>query len=139
MRVMLDTNVLISGMVFRGPERRLLEVIRRSHTLVVTDYLLAEAREVLARKFPGREGLLDALLQSFRVERLPLPPIGKVREASHHLRDPKDAAVLASALQACPEVFVSGDKDLHTPEVLALIRVCSTKQALALLEQGSGA
>ncbi|MEW6399902.1 MAG: PIN domain-containing protein [Bacillota bacterium] len=81
MRVMLDTNVLISGMVFCGPERRLLEVIRRSHTLAVTDYLLAEATEVLARKFPGREGLLDALLQSFRVERLPLPPIAKVREA----------------------------------------------------------
>lgn len=27
MRVMLDTNVLISGMVFQGPERRLLESI----------------------------------------------------------------------------------------------------------------
>lgn len=138
MRVMLDTNVLIPGMVFRGPERRLLEVIRRGHTLVVNDYLLVEAAEVLARKFPGREGLLDALLQSLRVERLPLPPVTKIREASDHLRDPKDAAVVASALQACPDVLVSGDKDLHTAEVLALIRVCSTKEALALLEQAGG-
>ena len=63
---MVDTNVLISGMVFGGSERRLLEVIRRCHTLVLTDYLLAEATEVLARKFPGGEGLLDVLLQSFK-------------------------------------------------------------------------
>lgn len=116
----------------------MLEVIRRSHILVVNDYLLAEAGQVLARKFPGREGLLEALLQSFRVERLPLPPIAKIREASDHLRHPKDAAVVASALQACPGVSVSGDKDLHTPEVLALIRVCSTKEPLALLEQAGG-
>lgn len=27
MRIMLDTNILISGMVFRGPERRLLDTI----------------------------------------------------------------------------------------------------------------
>ena len=138
MRVMVDTNVLISGMVFGGPERRLLEVIRRCHTLVITDYLLAEATEVLARKFPGGEGLLDVLLQSFKVERLPLPSIAKVREAGHHLRDPKDAAVLASALQAGPEVFVSGDKDLHTAKVQTLIRVCTTKEAMALLDRGSG-
>ncbi|MDK2888814.1 hypothetical protein G7K71_07830 [Desulfofundulus sp. TPOSR] len=46
MRVMLDTNVLISGMVFSGPERRLLEVIREDHVLVVDDFLLAETREV---------------------------------------------------------------------------------------------
>ncbi|MEW6547650.1 MAG: PIN domain-containing protein [Bacillota bacterium] len=73
MRVMLDTNVLISGMVFRGPERRLLEVIRTSHTLVVNDYLLVEATEVLARKFPGREGLLDALFETAPVAwQLPL-------------------------------------------------------------------
>ncbi len=73
MRVMLDTNALISGMVFRGPERLLLEAICKSHTLVVTDYLLAEATEVLVRKFPGRERLLDELLRLFRVERIPLP------------------------------------------------------------------
>jgi predicted nucleic acid-binding protein len=133
MRVMLDTNVLISGMVFQGPERWLLEAVCECHTLVVNDYLLAEATDVLARKFPGRERLLDTLLQSLTVERLPLPPATMVREASGHLRNARDAAVLASALYARPDVFVSGDKDLHTPEVQALIRVCGTKGTLALL------
>lgn len=133
MRVLLDTNVLISGMAFSGPERRLLEVIRQGHTLLVNDYLLAEAREVLARKFAGKEPLLDRLLGSLTVERLPLPPAEMVREAAKRLRDPKDAAVVASALAARPDLFVSGDKDLYTPEVLALIRVYTTREALALL------
>ncbi|SHJ24658.1 putative toxin-antitoxin system toxin component, PIN family [Desulfofundulus thermosubterraneus DSM 16057] len=136
MRVMLDTNVLISGMVFSGPERRLLEVIREDHVLVVDDFLLAETREVLTRKFPGREQLINIMLQSFKVEKHPMPPTEKIWEAARYLRDPKDAAVLASVLLANPDIFVSGDKDLHTPDVRALTRVCTTRQALMLLEKG---
>jgi predicted nucleic acid-binding protein len=94
-------------MAFRGPERRLLEAIRQGHTLLVNDYLLAEAREVLARKFPGKATLLDRLLGCLTAERLPLPPAEMVREAAKCLRDPKDAPVLASALAARPDVFVS--------------------------------
>ncbi|TDA65694.1 MAG: putative toxin-antitoxin system toxin component, PIN family [Clostridia bacterium] len=135
MRVMLDTNILISGMVFIGPERRLLELLREGHTLLVNDYLLAEAREVLARKFPGKELVLDQILESLAIKMLPLPPAGKVREAAQRLRDPKDAVVVASALAACPDIFVSGDKDLHTPEVLALVQVSTTREALALLKK----
>jgi putative PIN family toxin of toxin-antitoxin system len=132
-RVLLDTNVLISAMAFSGPERRLLEAVGQGHTLLVNEYLLTEAREVLARKFPGKEPLLDRLLQCLAVERLPLPSAEAVREAAKCLRDPKDAVVLASALAARPDLFVSGDKDLHAPEVLALVRVYSTREALDLL------
>jgi len=134
-RVMLDTNVLISGMVFSGPERRLLEAIQEDHVLVVDDFLLAEALEVLARKFPGKEQLFNILLRSFKVEKYPMPPEEKIREAAEHLRDPKDAAVLASVLLANPDIFVSGDKDLHTPDVRALACVYTTRQALMLLEK----
>ncbi|MGB9867675.1 MAG: putative toxin-antitoxin system toxin component, PIN family [Bacillota bacterium] len=131
---MLDTNVLVSALAFPGPERQLLEAVRKHHTLLINDYLLEEVREVLARKFPGKARILDALLRTFRVEKLPIPPGEKVGEARPHLRDPDDAAVVASVLLARPDVFVSGDKDLHTPQVLALIRVHTTSEALALLE-----
>lgn len=138
MRAMLDTNVLISALAFPGPERRLLEAVRKHHTLVVNDYLLEEAREVLARKFPGHARLLGTVLQTFRVERLPLPPTEKIGQVRPHLRDPDDAAVVASVMLARPDVFVTGDKDLHTPQVLALIPVHTTSEALALLEAQKG-
>lgn len=57
MRVMLDTNILISGMVFQGPERQLLTMLSKNHIVVINDYLLEEAAQVLARKFPGKERL----------------------------------------------------------------------------------
>jgi predicted nucleic acid-binding protein len=36
MRVMLDTNILISGMIFQGSERRLLgAILKNNHVLVL--------------------------------------------------------------------------------------------------------
>ena len=61
--------------------------------------------------------------------------IAAVRRQGNHLRDPEDAAILASVLVACPDVFAGVDKDLHTPEVLALATVHTTAEALAVLER----
>ncbi|HAU31479.1 MAG TPA: putative toxin-antitoxin system toxin component, PIN family [Desulfotomaculum sp.] len=133
---MLDTNVLISGIIFSGPERRLLKAIQEDHVLVIDDFLLAEAMEVLARKFPGKEQLFNILLRSFKFEKHPISPEEKIHEAAKYLRDPKDAAVLASVMLMNPDIFVSGDKDLHTPDVRTLAHVYTTKQALMLLEKG---
>ncbi|HSW09757.1 MAG TPA: hypothetical protein VLK32_02515 [Bacillota bacterium] len=49
MRVMVDTNILISGMVFDGSERRLLDVIRKRHIVVVDDYRKRTGRYLRAQ------------------------------------------------------------------------------------------
>jgi len=51
-RVVLDTNVIISGWVFRGPERRVLECAERNDfELVVSEFILLETESAIARKF----------------------------------------------------------------------------------------
>ncbi|NPV30209.1 MAG: PIN domain-containing protein [Firmicutes bacterium] len=75
MRVMLDTNVLISGMVFQGLERRLLEsILKNDHVLVLCEQTETEAEMVLLRKFSISERFLKNFLQLFRIERLPVLP-----------------------------------------------------------------
>lgn len=131
MRVMLDTNVLISGMVFHGPERRLLDtILKNDHVLVLCEQTEREAEMVLLRKFFISERFFKNFLRLFRLERVPLPSRAEIEKACGLIRDPKDAPILAAAITARPDLFVTGDKDFHTPEVKKLIPVQTTSQAL---------
>lgn len=133
-QIMTDTNIPISGMVFAGAERHLLQVIRSgNHTLVLSEYILQETRDVLRRKFPGKEFMLDVLLETVEVELNPLPSAEKIKEAREVIRDPKDAPILATVIEASPDFFVSGDLDFHTPEVRRLIKIRTAKETLAII------
>lgn len=113
MRIVADTNTVVSGLLWQGPPRRLIDLAReRRLTLCTSLTLVAELAEVIARdKFAERvraAGLSAAeLVQDY--ERLaevitpePLPaPVS---------RDPDDDHVLACALAAKAELIVSGDK-----------------------------
>jgi putative PIN family toxin of toxin-antitoxin system len=113
MRIVADTNTVVSGLLWQGPPRRLIDLARaRRLTLCTSLTLVAELAEVIARdKFAERvraAGLSAAeLVQDY--ERLaeivtpePLPAPAS--------RDPDDDHVLACALASKAELIVSGDK-----------------------------
>ena len=115
MRIVADTNTVLSGLLWQGPPRRLLDLAReRVLTLCTSSTLLAELAEVIVRdKFAHRvlaAGLSAAeLVQDYErlteiVEPEPLPaPVS---------RDPDDDHVIACALAARAQIIVSRDKDL---------------------------
>jgi len=49
------------------------------------------------------------------------------------IRDDHDAPILASAIKARPDVFVTGDKDFFKERVRVLIRVATTRETLELI------
>ncbi|MGA9366233.1 MAG: putative toxin-antitoxin system toxin component, PIN family, partial [Steroidobacteraceae bacterium] len=115
MRIVADTNTVLSGLLWQGPPRRLLDLARareRKVSLYTSVTLLAELAEVIARdKFAERvraAGLSAAeLVQDYErlaevvtPETLPAPVS----------RDPDDDHVLACAVAAKAELIVSGDK-----------------------------
>lgn len=115
MRAVIDTNVLIAGLLWRGAPHALLAQARRSALYPVSSpALLAELAEVLDR--PKFQSILSRvrttsaqLLAELRqlveaVEPVPLDqPV---------CRDPDDDEVLAVAVTARVELIVSGDQDL---------------------------
>jgi putative PIN family toxin of toxin-antitoxin system len=134
MKVMPDTNTIVSGIVFPGPERHLLHAIfTKEHTLVLSEYVFQETTRVLTRKFPGEKIALENWLQLSKVERVPLPQAELVKEVQSLIRDPKDAAILATVICAKPDIFITGDRDFFTPEITAKIKVLTTKDALLVL------
>ncbi|MGD0091512.1 MAG: putative toxin-antitoxin system toxin component, PIN family [Planctomycetota bacterium] len=111
MKVVIDTNILISAMLRdRDPECVILYISEsESWVWVVTPGIMAEYREVMARKkfgFPpdlqekwlgvvNRAALLNDTLAT-----VSLP------------RDPKDAEFLSCALAAKADFLITGDRDL---------------------------
>ena len=68
MRIMLDTNVLISLILF--PSERMnamMEAIFMKHQLVLSSYVVEELKGVVRRKFPR---YLWQLLQVYHMEKI---------------------------------------------------------------------
>ena len=74
MRVMLDTNVVISDLIFGSPTIVKTERdIAAHHEMLLCTYVIDEAREVVARKWPGRVKDLERLLQEATYETVVTP------------------------------------------------------------------
>lgn len=109
MRVILDTNVVLSGILWHGPAKDIVNLwLEGKLTLLVSLPILEEYRDVLGRFIRPEMELFskwDHLLAntSELVEPLPLAPV---------CRDPKDHIFLEAAVGGKAEHLVSGDKDL---------------------------
>lgn len=114
MRVVLDTNIVISGLFWSGPPRRILDFARAEIIQLYTSpALLGELEDVLGRpKFVTRLAIaaidVRTLMSGYMalaraVHAQPIPPI---------CRDPSDDEVLSCARAAQAELIVSGDSDL---------------------------
>lgn len=117
MRIVVDTNTALSGLLWQGPPRRLINAARAGQVALITSpALLAELAEVLARdKFAERIQRAklspSILLEDYATLSYAIEPTGLPEPVS---RDPDDDQVLACALTAGVDAVVSGDKDLLT-------------------------
>lgn len=125
-RVFLDTNVLISGLIFRrGNEAALLEMAGQGLVqIVLSSWVIKEAREVFEDKFTERMHVLEDFLAAANYQIAPEPGESDLRTAAGLVRDPDDVPVLAAALASNSDVVLSGDKHLLADAVRQSMRVC---------------
>lgn len=131
MRVVLDTNVVVSALIWGGTPERLIEAAGEGLLeLVTTEALIAELSGILGRpKFAAKlkQKNLSAsdIVERYRelAEVIEAAPVEEMR-----LRDPDDAAVLSCALSA--DSIVSGDDDLHALGIYRGIPVLSPADCL---------
>ena len=109
MKVFLDTNVLVSGFATRGLCADVIRLVLAEHEFITANVVLNELKRVLKHKIqlPG-EQIQEILtfLESQIVQPKPIFP------TKIPVRDEDDQWILASALAAKADVFVTGDKDL---------------------------
>jgi uncharacterized protein len=119
MRLVLDTNVLVSGLLFPGgPPSRLVKAWRAgAFDLVISDFVLEELARTWGHLAPrlkaARNDLVDFLdtigvrAELLRVDANMLELAGAAK-----LRDPNDLPILALLVGSAADFLVTGDKDL---------------------------
>jgi putative PIN family toxin of toxin-antitoxin system len=133
-RVVLDTNVIVAGIVAEGLCREILEVHVPEHTVVLSQVLWDELLTTLRRKF----GLTPDDLPILALYRQHAEWCKPSRLAETLCRDPDDDWVLATALEGRAEAIVSGDTDLLALESHEGIEVLSPRQFVARQTPGCG-
>jgi putative PIN family toxin of toxin-antitoxin system len=110
-KIVLDTNVLVSGIFFSGPPYEILKAWRggKIHLVISTEILKEYQRlaDELAQQFPGVDvsGIMDLLMVEAEIAHaLPLPkPV---------CSDPEDDKFLACAVASAAKYLITGDKQL---------------------------
>lgn len=135
-RVVLDTNVLVSALVWQGSPRQLLmRGMEDEIRFYTTPFLLQELYDTLHSKKLVRiqhqrfldPGELHATISAI------LTPIEAPRLAHPVCRDPDDDWVLACAVSAGADMVVSGDQDLLVLKNHADIPIVNVMEAMQLL------
>lgn len=134
MRVLLDTNIWISGLLWGGGPRQIIQLtVSEQIVLYSSKLLIEELQTTLA--YPKLQRRLEKL--AITAEEL-LVEVARITQLCQpvtisdlsSLRDPKDKIVLETAISVPVEVIVSGDEDLLILREFQRIPILTTKQFL---------
>ena len=137
MRIVVDTNVLIAGLLWRGPPSGVWNhVLTERAELFISQALFDEFADVIGR--PKFAAILE------RAARTPQQLLNNLRNAAELVvpaplpqpvsRDPDDDHVIAAAVAARADWIVTGDQDLLVLESYDGIAIITPVQALRKLE-----
>jgi putative PIN family toxin of toxin-antitoxin system len=136
MQLVLDTNHIISALLWGGSPGRLLDqLIRGEIPLLTSPELLSEPETTrrkpkLAARFEAQGRSIDGVMDEYRrITKMVVPadlPDGVVR-------DPQDKMILAAAVDGKASHLVSGDKDLTTLARYDDITILTAAELLTIL------
>ncbi|MDR1089029.1 MAG: putative toxin-antitoxin system toxin component, PIN family [Coriobacteriales bacterium] len=123
MRVMIDSNIIISAVVFRSAKMgEVIERIADRYELCIATCCTDEVRAVMAEKFTDSNAGLDEFFEDVPYTLIETPEI--TGSPLFQIRDSDDYLILHTAVVSQVDIFVTGDKDffdvkIDRPEILS--------------------
>ncbi len=131
MRIVIDTNVLVSGVFWAGRPFQVLELWAQDHIQVLaSDAILREYADVLhlIGSAHGQPQLAEKWIAFFFQH----TALIDVRDSVTVCRDPDDNKFLSCAIDGDADYIVSGDRDLLDLKEAAEIPIITPRQFLAI-------
>jgi len=133
-RVVLDTNVLVSALLFTGKLSKIVDLWRQGKVIpLISRETFEELRAVLG--YPKFSLVPDEIQSIIENEILPFFEVVEIQENVRGVcRDPGDDKFLACALCGSAHFILSGDKDLIDLKSYKTIRIIKASEFLNLFE-----
>lgn len=109
MKIVFDTNVLLSALATHGLSYRVLDICLDKHQMFVSQWILDETSEKLRNKFNVPEDELIKVHQFIKENFILIEPTGNLPNAC---RDYDDNNILHLAVHCNADIIITGDKDL---------------------------
>lgn len=135
MRVVADTNTVVSAFLWGGQPANVLTAAREQRiTLYTSAALIAELEDVLSRdKFANRIARVGRSVQTMLTGYRALATIVRAPAMAPVTRDPDDDQVIARALASDAELIITRDKDLLSIGIFQNIKILPARAALDLI------
>ena len=132
MRIVPDSNVLVSAFFFKGtPYRFLDKAILDEHDLITSNAIIAELRSTMQKPYfqkrIANQDVAQKIIDDYRRAATIVNPVS----IPSVCRDPKDNMVLACAVEAKADWLVTGDGDLQVLGWYGSVKIISPADALA--------
>ena len=116
MKVMLDTNILVSAFIFKSKKmNELIYKLSTEHEIVICSYTIEELKELIDTKFKVTQKDLDEFLKDFPFILVYSPTT--VENKLFEIRDKDDYIILHTAIIENVDVFITGDKDFNDVDI----------------------
>ena len=120
MKILFDTNVIISGFVAQGYSFDVIKDAANKHEIYYTEYILKETRKTLSTKFPLSGEAVNSIINIVKKQFIAGKTADSVEKIS---RDPEDDQILADAAANDIGIIISGDKDLLVLKTYKGVRI----------------
>ena len=126
MRILIDTNILISGLFFHGLPKKLLSAMDfEKFNVCVNKEIVSEYVEKIDKKFSKAKYVLDKELHEKFFSNL---QNFEIKSNLKICRDPDDDKFINCAIDAKAIYIVSGDNDLLTIKNFAEIEIVTARE-----------
>ena len=127
LKVVLDTNILVSAIVFGGKPRQILSlVLEQKIQAIISPVLLTELVEILTKKFLMSSNDLRLIEKQIRDKFTIVQP----KKIIKVLKDEPDNRVLEAALTGNCQCIITGDRELLVLSVFKEIKIVTAGQFL---------
>jgi putative PIN family toxin of toxin-antitoxin system len=124
MKIVLDSNVIVSAFASRGLCASLFEVLIVREKIIISEHILSEVSRILKKKVKLPEKNINEIIDFLRVT-AEIKDYEKMTQCVS--RDKDDDEIIALAVSSNSKIIITGDKDLLVLKKYKNIRILSPK------------